>query len=1652
MIVPLLKGSTIYHLCSYCFQALKINSDPTHRMAQVAKAVRKGPRSSQSMANPVLLEIIENGSIDEEMIRNYGQNMSLNYEIMDSEKSWDAITVNLKILDVLLTKNTNLPLLRTFLCTIFKTFRDLNDNVIEKKPQLSNILAYRLQDINATTEIQRRIYLQIKVSLLRLCALDLDSVKSQYKEITENFDHDSVFYRLFTADSNHNIDLAYILSYSLIKLSLSTKTAYKLVFLILATHYSIFTNNARPELFDKIVKDGGQMFMKSETLIYKLTASHLFALTKVCMTNGDYAKSLYGLVDVFNKYQENILQRELSKKNASSKELLQPLEDMNISENFTTLLNTYESDKQFDSRRFMKQLSLIIQNIDVRDNSQYETLGKVIDFLTSSDKKYESMSRLLDMVLLKFKNFKCALDNIDFIFNSLNQISRFLIKINQKKKLNNLARLFFHFGTLASSFDSATSLLMLTSFVQCDHIVNDSISSKIATSKRINYVTNEQMLKANYEVATTIQLIFMNTALVDEHLFLYEQLLKNEYSASVKIISNCIINHIQCCDLVFKHIKDESLITALMLSIISHLEIQNKIQNKAILISQIIVSQKENLNDTGLFLYFLSKISMIIDFPINFKSSTLKFNPDSAIIDIESLVILHLYILQSYSNARYNPGFLLECYDLITVWMKSTEFKYSKYEFDVVTTLYHALQYNGFYSYGLKMVKVFLTKRIEPQAVEDRKRFLSFAIKLLAILDNSTEWEEFIKEYNQDFQVHKIDTIEDLRLSLAVLQYSIKINDISVKKKIQQIYSIFGDDERFSVQKQGDKYKAVELLLLHSDFCLILGLCDNSSHMDAVSNLNRSMGILQSVFKNFLLQTPQTPSLNLNFKSVLKMRFSLGMLSCYNGILEQLSIIGLGKEFDHYLKELEMFVKVQPSNNLQYYFAIILIDFNSFKDAMKEASEYSAYLDLILADTCLEKDELSDIYRLTVMENYNRKIGDLQAVKATSVELDRRTVSYLNSHNISSSFFKLLVTLLWRRFGNEYESKFHNNLLITQKEFDSSLKFQMQLNIFKAIIHLIHTNSIPVSCYPTKDVSSLTGVLNEDARKLKDLNIKLIEHFRNDFENSTVEISKNQLYMIINCFSKMVISDNQIKANKDMTQIVSLLDSFRYNPFMTEKEFALNPKKQKCLLPIIPECRKAVVFSNAPDINLKNVLPPYWQVLTIDYVVSTNSLAIVKYDSRYEDPLFVNISLKGKNKHHSFQETLKSLRSIIEQSDKTTSTEVTANISSYEEKVEWWETRKNLDKKLENLLDQIDTEWFGGYNSLFQPSATSLDEIRAFKSDLIKIFMATVGLKGIDDEVVRKNLMDVHDSMYDMFLKIERISVEKVVDLLHLLVESVFRKYITFDKNEIFEIASALKAKIVASNKKRIICNDSIFHTVLIPGSGCTQIPWESIPSLRHKSVTRMPTLSQLESYLIKYKNLLINGIDACKGYYVINPGGDLKRTESNLSPRFKDLDGWDGLIGKIPSDCDILKAFDEKNLYIYAGHGGGEQYVKSRHIKKRDYIPPSLLLGCSSGSLKGGGSIHQYGTAYNYINGGCPMLLVNLWDVTDKDIDLFTISALTKWGFFVDYNSLDPFDISANNPTISLSVAEARDVCKLKYLNGAAPIVYGLPLCLETI
>lgn len=78
------------------------------------------------------------------------------------------------------------------------------------------------------------------------------------------------------------------------------------------------------------------------------------------------------------------------------------------------------------------------------------------------------------------------------------------------------------------------------------------------------------------------------------------------------------------------------------------------------------------------------------------------------------------------------------------------------------------------------------------------------------------------------------------------------------------------------------------------------------------------------------------------------------------------------------------------------------------------------------------------------------------------------------------------------------------------------------------------------------------------------------------------------------------------------------------------------------------------------------------------------------------------------------------------------------------------------------------------------------------------------------------------------------------------------------------------------------------------------------------------------------------------------------------------------------------------------------------------------------------------------------PCLVVNLWDVTDKDIDKFAQSVFNRL-------KLEPETVKARKQgknvgsgvSVVRAVAESRDVCKLKYLTGAAPIVYGIPFYL---
>lgn len=69
--------------------------------------------------------------------------------------------------------------------------------------------------------------------------------------------------------------------------------------------------------------------------------------------------------------------------------------------------------------------------------------------------------------------------------------------------------------------------------------------------------------------------------------------------------------------------------------------------------------------------------------------------------------------------------------------------------------------------------------------------------------------------------------------------------------------------------------------------------------------------------------------------------------------------------------------------------------------------------------------------------------------------------------------------------------------------------------------------------------------------------------------------------------------------------------------------------------------------------------------------------------------------------------------------------------------------------------------------------------------------------------------------------------------------------------------------------------------------------------------------------------------------------------------------------------------------------------------------------------------------------------MIANLWDVTDKDIDRFAKATFTDFGIMGDV---------ASPTSLPAAVAASRNACTLRYLNGAAPVVWGFPVRLQPV
>lgn len=252
---------------------------------------------------------------------------------------------------------------------------------------------------------------------------------------------------------------------------------------------------------------------------------------------------------------------------------------------------------------------------------------------------------------------------------------------------------------------------------------------------------------------------------------------------------------------------------------------------------------------------------------------------------------------------------------------------------------------------------------------------------------------------------------------------------------------------------------------------------------------------------------------------------------------------------------------------------------------------------------------------------------------------------------------------------------------------------------------------------------------------------------------------------------------------------------------------------------------------------------------------------------------------------------------------------------------------------------------------------------------------------------------------------------------------------------------------------------------LLILDENLHRFPFEAMSCLEGRAVCRPASLSFVLAKLQECTDSIDDtlNVDPHQVSCILDPESNLGATKDRMNPFLESLNhyhgaNWKFAINERPTKEFVLDRLSTRNgLLLYVGHGAGGEYFSRRTIEdtichednsnQRAIQSSVVLMGCSSGRLE---SVNRKNTkcvaselpiyfepegiAQSYLAAGAPCVVANLWDVTDKDIDRFSMDMLGR--FFKDDSS-----------SLAECVALARSSCKMSYLVGCAPVCYGLPV-----
>jgi separase len=117
-----------------------------------------------------------------------------------------------------------------------------------------------------------------------------------------------------------------------------------------------------------------------------------------------------------------------------------------------------------------------------------------------------------------------------------------------------------------------------------------------------------------------------------------------------------------------------------------------------------------------------------------------------------------------------------------------------------------------------------------------------------------------------------------------------------------------------------------------------------------------------------------------------------------------------------------------------------------------------------------------------------------------------------------------------------------------------------------------------------------------------------------------------------------------------------------------------------------------------------SLLPPHWTVVNIT-VTEDHSTMFISRQCASKEPLIFCVPIKDRREcadddggpHLTFGEALLELEEIVKLSDVGTRQAVNVRNDDAEAKAEWWKGRKQLDRRMKVLLENIEFCWLGAF-------------------------------------------------------------------------------------------------------------------------------------------------------------------------------------------------------------------------------------------------------------------------------------------------------------------------------------------------------------------